>query len=157
MKLHAFAIAPLLAVALLAPALASAQTDATGTLTSFPFEVPFDVVASSESPLSRVVDAPFQACVDHFQDALVSRDSLADGWAIGGQGFDVAAQSWRFGLLREGRTLYGLVVTRHPSGCEITLETEATTMPGGRYRWGFPALRLSDGTTLAVDPLVIED
>ncbi len=137
---------------------AAAQTDSAGNLETFPFDLPFDVLSASDGDvLERVVDAPFEQCVDYFQEALVSGDELSNGWTIGGQGFDVSLQTWRFGLLREGRTLYDIIVRRHARGCAVHIESDAMTLPGGPNRWAYPALTLSDGTLLAVDPYVIED
>lgn len=140
------------------PAAASAQSE-TGALEAFPFELPFELVSASDADgvLERVVATPFETCVDHFQSALIDGTELGDGWTIGGQGFDVREGNWRFGLFRDGRTLYDLVVDRDAEGCAVRITTDALIVPGGRFRWSYPPLYASDGEPVEVDPFVIND
>jgi hypothetical protein len=138
---------------------AGAQTAASGRLEQIPFELPFSLVYESASTdtMTQVLDVPFDECVLYFQESFGARSEMAPGWTIGGQGLDTASQSWRFGLLYEARILYDVVVRRDEAGCAVEVGSDADPIPGGRWRWSYPPLNLSDGTEIAVDPFVIEE
>lgn len=138
---------------------ARAQSGPTGSLDAFPFDAPFPLVEESEDEASfiRVYDAPYAECVAFFQTSFADRTELAPGWALVGQGLDSTTDEWRFGLLWGGRVLYDLEVRRSVHGCAVAVGTDADPIPGGRWRWSFPPLELSDGSELAVDPLVVDE
>lgn len=149
----------LVALVLANASVAAAQTDATGRLQAIPFELPFELLDESleEDVFAQVLDVPYDECVAFFQASLEQDTELAPGWRIGGQGLDTAEQHWRFGLLYERRILYDVIVRRDSQGCRVQVGVEADPIPGGRYRWSYPPLRMSDGTEIVVDPLVIQD
>ena len=158
-RYRSWSSALVLAVVVLASAGVEAQAEGSGRLQEIPFELPFELTSESASSdvLVQVFDVPFDECVTFFQQSFVDRTELAAGWTIGGQGLDTASQNWRFGLLYESRILYDVVVRRDAGGCAIEVGSDADPIPGGRWRWSFPPLRLSDGTPIAADPLVVED
>lgn len=149
----------LVALVLLAASTAQAQTDSSGRLQSIPFELPFDLLDEEvgEDVFAQVLAVPYDECVEFFQQSLEDSAELAPGWTIGGQGRDTAEDHWRFGLLYEHRILYDMIVRRDSFGCRVEVGADADPIPGGRYRWSYPPLRLSDGTEIVVDPLVNQD
>jgi len=147
------------AAALLLSFPAWGQSEGSGRLEEIPFELPFELSseAVSDDVLVQVFDASFDECVEFFQTSFVERAELAPGWTIGGQGLDTSTQNWRFGLLYQSRVLYDVVVRRDAGGCAVEVGADADPIPGGRWRWSFPPLQLSDGTPITADPLVVED
>lgn len=148
-----------MAVAIGLPEVARAQVGADGSLSEFPFALPFDPVASPDADdrFVRIGALGYDACVAHFQDAFRAGTPLSPEWTVGGQGFDVDSQSWHFGVLHRDRTLYHLSVARDAIGCRVELEFEASPVPGGRWRWSYPSFDLGDGTTVQVDGFVVGD
>ncbi|MFT6396839.1 MAG: hypothetical protein ACJAYU_001582 [Bradymonadia bacterium] len=149
----------LVALVLLSASRVAAQADASARLESIPFELPFELLheETDDDLFAQVLAVPYDECVSFFQDALEQDSELAPGWTVGGQGLDTAEQHWRFGLLYEHRILYDVIVRRDSLGCRVEVGADADPIPGGRYRWSYPPLRLSDGTEIVVDPLVIQD
>lgn len=136
----------------------SSQVGSDGALETLPFELPFEVVVAEDGDtIVRVVDIGYEACVEHFRESLAEGRALASGWTVGGQGYDVELGAWRFSLMADRRTVYDMVVRRDARGCRIEVSGGAHPTPGGRWRWRYPDLELSDGTRLRVDPFVVLD
>ena len=135
-----------------------AQVGADGELVAIPFAAPWPVVRSSEAEgeLERVYDVAYEPCVAWFQAQVSSDAPLTDGWRVGGRAWETARSRWVFTLTRQDRTHYAFAVEPDTAGCRLVLETASSPMPGGRWRYAYPPVRLSNGEPVDVDPYVRE-
>ncbi|MCB9506279.1 MAG: hypothetical protein H6698_00105 [Myxococcales bacterium] len=137
------------------PRAAGAQVSETGDLTALPFSPPWVLVVEQldQDVLHYVYDEPYDECVAWFRAAYEAQTLVAPGWRISGVGWDTAAERWVFGLQYDNRVLYDVAVLRDVRGCAVDVRSDAHAIPGGRWRWSYPPLRLSDETPVDVDPL----
>ncbi len=134
--------------------------DDAGQLFTVPFDLPFEIIAEEvetreEGPrFVRIVTIDYAACVEHFRGLYAREEEIAPGWRVSGYGFDAASNAWLFGLIYRDHQLYGIAVEPDELGCRVTVDGDAHTIPGGRYRYSHGPLAPFGADAVDIDPLL---